>query len=469
MKNYYVNVKSTSNPFPLLLSGSSGCLIDTITGDTNGGFELSDITVIDNFGNSFDAPAVSTIHVVSQVPVLSVESPINSCLVRIRLQNIFPINLVNRFGCVIDTITSNPPSGNYLLPAAAFNDDNGFFSNAFIGNAFNIIGGKIQAITNTNSGCDTNIILEPCDNPFPISIINSEGCKIDTIEEAGDIIDNEVVLPDSELKENNTLITNVAAPKVINIIGANILSATTSQEGCQLDITVEGGVVPSDIIPRRLTWQGQQTEYTPGDTGYWYQQGAYTINDGPGLIQDLDWNAVDPNNIFYLLKYPNIFGGNRRFTTSTGIAAGGSTPAHFNTGDWDAEVAAGGIDRYVIDHLTGLGYLISKVVINEDWFDSVAAVHSLNYGRFTDWRPLTRVEAESVIPFGINSQFYNQACILTRGDFFVTGNETRFWLGDTRANITTAAMTVWDSGDVRNQSKSAGSILCSIFAVRNHF
>ena len=608
-----ISVEQNVSPFPIILSGSSGCVIDTITTDPNGAFELPDTNLTDSFGNSFTIPAVTNITLFGQLPISSI-IPAGACAFRILLKDVFPINLVTGLGCLVDTIQEDP-EGSYQLPGVTVTDDNDVSSLVFIGSNLNIKGGTVSAITSSNFGCETNIFLdEPpqcfpikllnsddcqldtiescpansctgytwqivisgrfdsvtnlrlldCDgenyktipfldagsytfchasltapiadetigtvimtnlfescptsykyqlpdatisdensfsattalnnqiiisgasissvsedscstiinitggtSPFPISILNTSGCTLDVIEQE-DVVNGQFIIKDTPISDSNGVFITATTPSAINIIGADIVSATTSFNGCQLDITVDGGG-SSTIIPRRLSWQGQQTEYTPGDTGYWYQQGAYTFDDGPGLVQDLDWDAANPNNIWYTLKYLNIFGSNRRFTTSTGIVGSGVSPASFTTADWAAEVAAGGIDRYVIDHLTGIGYLTDKITINENWFDSVEAVHSLFYGGFSDWRPLNRLEAESIIPFGIDSQFHSTSCILTRGGFFVTGNETQFWLGDTRTNINTNAMSVWDSGDVRNLAKSTASTVRSIFACRRHF
>jgi len=232
------------------------------------------------------------------------------------------------------------------------------------------------------------------------------------------------------------------------------------------NVQQSGGV--TNVIPQRLSWQGQQTEFTPGDVGFWYQAGVYEYNDPDGLVQELDFNAADPDDIFYRLRYNNQFGNNARFTTSTGIIANNGR-ANFTGPNWAAEVAAGGIDKYVIDHLTGIGYITDKITITQNWVNSIAAVHTLVYGGFSDWRALNRIEVQSIVPFAINTRFYSSDCILTRGTTFVSGIETQMWLGDTSSLNTASANNLADGGSIGAAAKTNVSSIRSIFACRRHF
>lgn len=173
----YVVPTPPESLFPIILSGSSGCVIDTITTDPNGAFELPDTNLNDSFGNSFTIPAATNIALIGQVPISTVLPSSNPCVFRIFLQDVFPIDLVSRGGCLIDTITTNP-SGSFSLPRTTINDDGGNFGTAFLGNTINIVNGTVDDITTTDTGCTTNIILDPC----PGTLVANFSADTTTIE-----------------------------------------------------------------------------------------------------------------------------------------------------------------------------------------------------------------------------------------------------------------------------------------------
>lgn len=378
-------------------------------------------------------------------------------------EDCLPITLINSAGCQVGQIAECPENGTFELLDTRFLLNGEIATTTPYNVQFNLVLDGLSIDSIVPSCVSATTVNLNIDSIFPINISNSEGCELDTIETnpIGDFI-----IKDTQLLDNNGIFGDVTTPSSINIIGADILSATTSSNGCQLDITVDGSpICPPGIVYDRISWCNQLVEYAAGDTGYWTAQGAFDYDDPCGQKQELDWNNETPGLVYYTLKHFNTFGNRLRFTTSTGGGAtGGNSPVDFQTSDF-----VGAIPQYVIDNLTGIAYIVDKITINQTWADSIAAVFALNYGGFNDYRPLTKSDAVSVIPFGSNSQFYSNACILTRGTSFVPGTEIIFWLGDTSALNAGRAYIVNDSGNIQTQAKTTAANTISIFACRRHF
>jgi hypothetical protein len=101
-----------------------------------------------------------------------------------------------------------------------------------------------------------------------------------------------------------------------------------------------------------------------------------------------------------VLKDNNAFGNKLRFTDSLGNGSdapvGSDLYAHVN---WLGHSWTGSIPYYVIDHLTGDGYMVKYVVdsgdynmtntaVGKSWADWMTAIPLLNLAGFTDWKPL---------------------------------------------------------------------------------
>ena len=169
--------------FPILLTNGT-CLIDTITGSTPGGSVhiLPNVEFFDGTSSLGEYAIVKEININSDCGVSGVTSSVDGCELTIDIASCFPIELLSKEGCLIDTIATNP-DGSYTLPETNITDDNGSFGPVSIGSTINIVNGTINNITTTNGGCDTNIILDECEDCFPISIKNSDGCELGLIEE----------------------------------------------------------------------------------------------------------------------------------------------------------------------------------------------------------------------------------------------------------------------------------------------
>lgn len=142
-----------------------------------------------------------------------------------------------------------------------------------------------------------------------------------------------------------------------------------------------GGIIPSGILYDRPELTGQLTSYRTGDDAWNLINGVYTY-DGPinPLVKaQLDDQAVDP---FRTLKSNNSFGNLNRFTDD----AGGQTYSN----------------KYVIDHLTGLGWFAvnrggSGVV--KTFNDAIDYAQGLTLLTYSDWRLTNSNELQSIRDF----------------------------------------------------------------------
>lgn len=372
--DYRIDIEPCSDPFPILLSGSSGCVIDTITTDPNGAFELPDTNLDDSFGNSFTIPAANDITIIGQVPISNILPSDNPCGFRILLQDVFPIDLVNRFGCLIDTIETNP-SGSFSLPATTINDDSGNFGTAFLGNTINIVNGTIDNITTTDTGCTTNIILDPCPNPFPIILSGSSGCVIDTIETNPN---GAFELPNITVVDGDSFSASTSSPNNIIVSGASISSI--NPDGCDLTINITSSG-PTNIIPNRVIPNFSSVIDYTGDLAWQWNNGTYDYNDGSGIKQELDPTAGV--EYFFRLKYNNQFGNQFRFTDDQGV------PAPLGRYDFPIDIttpnSVGATPGYFVDNLTGLGWTHQPVAGAKGFVDSLNLCNTLivnTYGTF---------------------------------------------------------------------------------------
>ena len=165
------------------------------------------------------------------------------------------------------------------------------------------------------------------------------------------------------------------------------------------------GVTPSGIAYQRPQLTGQMTSYRTGDDGHHLSAGTYDYvpPSNPLYTAELDYNSADP---FNTLKNPNAFGTLYRFTD--------------NLGNQDY------IDqRYIIDHLTGLGWYNYSIALGYDWATYIDWAEALNTEGYDDWRIANYHEATSiynyetgmnVAPFNIiavNNSIYNNGLMWT--------------------------------------------------------
>lgn len=252
-----------------------------------------------------------------------------------------------------------------------------------------------------------------------------------------------------------------------------------------------------------------------GDSQWHYQNGTYDrVNPlYPISYAQLDYSAtqadvrgtpatgtlstdlVSPT----ILKENNYFGNKFRFTDSIGnhsdVSVGTDLWAHIN---WVDHSFTGAISDYVIDHLTGYGYMVrfltddGKYKMNtstpsesDSWSGWISRINSLSFGGFDDWLPL---DACSLRPHYNRVSLYEGATSSGPGwafNFFafarisggpegqtdnrgtmMTGenaDSTNFWvLNDSGNSIEMATL-------VKTGNSTFAATITNIFPIRKHY
>lgn len=298
-------------------------------------------------------------------------------------EDCLPITLINSDNCQVGQITQCPPDGNYTI------DNTRFFVNGVsilstpYNQGFNLVLEDLT-IDSVTPACGSNTIVNlsvpACEKPFPINIINSDDCQLDTINEEDLNPDGSFTIADIALEGPNGSFGPVPSPSTIAILGADITSAIVSANGCKLDITVEGGV--TNIIPNRVIPNFSSVIDFTGDLGWQWNNGTYDYNDGSGIKQELDPTAGV--EYFFRLKYNNQFGNQFRFTDDQGV------PAPLGRFDFPSNTSTpnsiGATPGYFIDHLTGLGWTHQPVASVKEWDVSLNLCNTLVIGSYNDFR-----------------------------------------------------------------------------------
>jgi head-tail adaptor len=267
------------------------------------------------------------------------------------------------------------------------------------------------------------------------------------------VVGADVTANDIEVTDGGAFTQEFAARGGIRIVGSTITS--TAIDGDYIEITVPTGV--TGIVYQRPQWGGQITSYADGDVGYSAANGAYNYNETGDVSACLDYTALDP---FYTLKFNNAFGNKYRFTTDNGTPASDGK-ADFILSDFSTATET----YYVIDHLTGLGYMQGKVGVTINWASAMAACNAYS-NTYTGWRAISDGEINSVI--NDNTFYYGSGNIFKR-DVMITTLETQMWLGNTDLIVSTNnAFRFNNSGDIARASKtSTGNY--GVYVVRNHY
>jgi hypothetical protein len=223
-------------------------------------------------------------------------------------------------------------------------------------------------------------MLHPALNDQSTNIRASDGESLETVAQpvgaSVELTDFEVTAP--------SFTQSLPARAQIKVIGATPTGASIN--GAFIEITVPAGV--TGIVYQRPQWGGQITSYADGDVGYSAANGAYNYNETGDVSACLDYTALDP---FYTLKFNNAFGNKYRFTTDDGTPASDGK-ADFILSDFSTATET----YYVIDHLTGLGYMQGKVGMTINWASAMAASNAYS-NTYTGWRAISDGEINSVI------------------------------------------------------------------------
>lgn len=223
-----------------------------------------------------------------------------------------------------------------------------------------------------------------------------------------------------------------------------------------------GGGGASGIIYQRPHWGGQTTSYATGDVGYHASNNTYDYTETGSTVQRLDYANANP---FYILKENNEFGNKYRFTDSTGAQADNNL-ASFDAANFTTNRPSA-IPYYVIDHLTGLGWIIAKVGMSQNWATAVSTANSYSDGTNSDYR-LPSV-SEYVSTINVTSQWYQTPSIFERSTVIVSGTEVYIWTGNTDLITSTANAFRWmDVADIRRIGKTTTAGM-GTFVVRNHY
>ena len=311
-------------------------------------------------------------------------------------------------------------------------------------------------------------------NDSPVTIINSSGSyneiaspgsvhnlpDIEVTQANGDIdvvpsvVDVVCEFPVLELRNSDgTLLSTISSMPIGGIITAP--DVTVNRDGSfyadapagTTQNVISAGVIPSGILYKRPHVK-QKTSYRNGDTGWHCQNGSHAWSNpaNPAVIQDLDY-TVPAADFWYTLKFNNVFGNKYRFTNSVGVQASDGR-ANFVT-----YTTGGGIDRYVIDHLTGLGYYVPNLgnLTWNSYIDLVFGYFTGGFIGFTGWQPCMHSQLIDLLSLG--GSYYSTANIFRRG--LVSGYpETRQWTGETVETSTTSAYSQLDGYGLSSNTKA---------------
>lgn len=204
----------------------------------------------------------------------------------------------------------------------------------------------------------------------------------------------------------------------------------------------------------------QTTSYRTGDVG-WHNSGgtyAYTPPEYPVSYARLDSSSNFP----YRLIDDNAFGNKYRFTTDSGEPAS-DLDAYFRINTFSASTL-----WYVIDHLTGLGWMATKIGMTQTWNDAIDSAHTLSYSGYSDFRVCAGEEIYSVINSHYN--YYAQENIFDRNDAtFAAGSSNYMRVGNTDMLISSNnTFQYTNAGDYKRANKTT-TLFFATYACRNHY
>lgn len=190
-----------------------------------------------------------------------------------------------------------------------------------------------------------------------------------------------------------TPIENVPTPPVsyVTVTDAlNVLSPLEINPGGSYTCTAAGAA--SGITYLRPSLTGEVIDYGTGSDGANLIAGVYDYTQPPYPISyaSLNTTALVP---FTTLISNNAFGTKERFTNSLGLTA-----------TYDG--SNGELINYVIDHLSGLGYIITPKT-STTWSLALSITDSLTEVTFSDWRVSNVKELESIFDYSLNGLFLN--------------------------------------------------------------
>jgi hypothetical protein len=308
-------------------------------------------------------------------------------------------------------------------------------------------------------------------------------------------------------QQDSATIDTVPYRDNIRIINADVASVFTEADETQITVVKETcptplgiaykAVAPMSMLPLFTSVNDSRALFLSG----WYDRTnpvypvSYAEIDSAATQADVravaatGTSLTDPI-IHTVLKHNNAFGNKLRFTDSLGngsdATVGSDLYAHVN---WVGHSWTGATPYYVIDHLTGDGYMVKYVVdsgdynmtntaVGKSWADWMTAIPLLNLAGFTDWKPLDCCSLRPHI---------NKANIFETwaANFFITSrapgeiagqtdNRVLFVTGENANSLTFNAL--YDSGNAStilalNKATSGGflQIIANVFPIRRHY
>ena len=191
------------------------------------------------------------------------------------------------------------------------------------------------------------------------------------------------VITDSTVDNSNSSYSvNVLAQGALVLPDINLTDSdgTTTAVPSMEDLVCTPAISPSGIAYDRPILTGQTTSYRTGDDAWSLANGVY---DYTPPVYPVSYAALDTTHAtpFTNLLDNNAFGNKDRFTDD----AGGQTYTSV----------------YVIDHLTGLGW-VNVLSANANWDASIDAANNATAFGFSDWRLANTFELGSICNEGLN-------------------------------------------------------------------
>ena len=309
-------------------------------------------------------------------------------------------------------------------------------------------------------------------------------------------------------QQDNSVIQVVPYRTDVKIINADISAVATVVGFTEITVVLPPPIVPSGIAYKAVA----PMSMLPLTTGVndsralfisgWYDRTnpvypvSYAEIDSAATQADVRvtpaTGTLSTDSIIHtILKHNNAFGNKLRFTDSLGRASdatvGSDRYAHIN---WLGHSFSGAaIDYYVIDHLTGDGYMIKYVVdsgdynltntaVGKTWASWMTAIASLNLGGFTDWKPLDCCSLRPHInKANLFESWANNFFISSRAAGEIAGqtdNRVTFVTGENANSLNFNAL--YDSGNAstifpnsKNTSGGFTQVIANVFPIRRHY
>jgi len=299
---------------------------------------------------------------------------------------------------------------------------------------------EIDVLVNTGITSNYEFTVDDCE----INLVPNGGAFIVSSTEVPAGTSESIIIPD------------------FDVVNSNGQSATSVVYSGTVHVDFSGATAEG-ITYHRPQFQGQITSYAIGDVAWHFSSGTYDYPRTGGTIQELDHSASSP---FYTLKYDNAFGNKFRYTTDQG------EPASDQKADFRLESYSASTLYYVIDNLTGIGWLTDAISYNQNWSDAILSANTFSWSGFSetydDWRMPCVAEIESVI--NMRGSFHLAENIFERfGRIPNAGSVViNMYLSDTSYSNSGNAYLYNDSAETGKRSKTSPSFH-GLFPVRNHY